>query len=189
MTLKALKLFGIALLIACTGTAKATFIHDEISVHYDNIFQSDLLSGTTVVGEGVEFVRTDSLRMTYSLDFTESAFTLTVSKPFTAGNFTGIFSALEITGIDTSILDVTFDSLNSSRFSSNAPTIEFSESGSIFISTPFFASANSPATALSHSFTWNVLFDAVEVPNPSVFLLMLLGLFSLVVQRRISRKV
>ena len=165
-----------------THSASASFIGNSIDASLTNTFDT-VFDDTATVGEGVEFSGT-SLFYTYTLDFTATAFTLTISKPFSAGNYTGILERLEITGIETDILDVTLDTAISSAFSSNTPNINFSDPGSIVVFTDLISSANSPASARSHSFTWNVDFDSVAVANAPMLALFVLGFLGLALNQR-----
>ncbi|NTS76511.1 hypothetical protein HR060_06475 [Catenovulum sp. SM1970] len=174
-------LFVLAMVL--TSSAQASFINDSISVRYDDVSRT-LINDTATVGNGVDFVGTDMFFRTFELDFTDNAFTLTISKRETSGNFTAIFSALEITGIDNKVLDVSFDAANSSEFTNNKqPDIEFSDDGRIELSTFLFLSANEPASALSHSFTWNVEFEPIKVSEPSALFILLLGYLGLAIRK------
>ena len=165
----------VACLLVATSDARASFIGDTVEVEFDAFAANDVLQGSATVGAGVEFTGSE-LIYDYALDISESAFTLTISKPFSAGNFTGVFGKLVISGIDSAIDAVTFDEIGSSAFSSATPEIGFATPGTITIGRPSrFFSANTPASALSHSFTWNVDFAAVPGPAP-LSLLMLAGL-------------
>lgn len=175
------------LLLVCATTANATFIGDEITVRYDEVFVTSLINDSAVVGDGVEFAEQNLFKMLFELDFTANSFTLTLTKPQTAGNFTGIFKRLSITNIDAEVSNVWFDDAVSSAFNDNRqPDIDWSNAGQIDLSADFFLSANTPASALTHSFTWNVDFVQQSVSSPSTLAIMLMGLI-IVMRRRLQK--
>lgn len=181
MFFNAFKRYTLILSLFWTFNVQAGFINDTLDVKYSSFFGA-AFDSTATVGTGIEFSGKNLIH-TYYLDFTENAFTLTVSKPSIRGNFTGIFKELKITGIDDAINNIVFDAANSSTFSKN-PMIDFSQKGSITLSTLFYESANTPASALSHSFTWLVEFEPVAVNAPSVAVLFTLGLMLISVIKR-----
>lgn len=176
-----IKRYAFILTVLFTFNAQAGFINDTLSAKYSSFF-GKAFDSTATVSTGIEFSGTN-LSHTYYLDFTEDTFTLTVTKPNRNGNFTGIFKELNITGIDGIIKNIVFDSANSSAFSKN-PNINYSQQGSITLTTPLFLSANSPSSALSHSFTWLVEFEPVAVNAPSAALLFMLGLMLISANKR-----
>lgn len=185
-----IKTFVLVLLTAVvTSKAQATLINDTVSASYSSTF-SNIFNTTAIVGDGVEFSGNDLFLYSYTLDFTANSFTLTVSKGISQGNFTAIFDNLFITGIDATILNVTFDHAASSSFSDNKePTIDLSTPGTIHLfSSPFALSANTPASALSHSFTWNIAFESTPVPNPNtLYLFVLVVLITCVSRTKIAK--
>ena len=173
-----MKVGALAIGVSVAGLAgpasASSFFGDTIDARIDNFLPGMPIDSSATVGAGVEFVGS-TLFHDYSLDIADTSFTLTVSKPSSAGNFTGIFDSIVLDNIDRSITSVTLDSLASSTFSNGLPlTVDLSVPGRIELECSFFCSANTPPTALSQSFTWNVAFaeEVAPVPEP-------LGLVSL----------
>ncbi len=184
-------LFAVAAMAATPlATFAADMLGDEVHAVVINPF-STVVDGVAVVGPGVEFTGNDPLARSYELNLAANRFSLTVSKPSSAGNFTAIVNSIVIDGLDHQVADVTFDVGLSSSFSSGDPDdIDLGTPGRIAINFGGFASANTPATALSQTFVWNVALDNVPVvPEPASSTLMLLGLAGLVMPgwRRHSR--
>jgi len=181
------RLLCILALAASPMAVSAGLIGDEVNVTVDGVFGT-VISGTTTVGPGIELTGTDSLLRDYALNLTDLAFALTVSKPSSAGNFTAILDSIVIEGIDQEVLGVTFDAAASSAFSSGDPTsIDLSTPGRILIDFGGFASANTPATALSHRFVWNLELGGpiqASVSEPSALPMAALGLMGLAFARR-----
>jgi len=175
------------LLLATPMTVPASLLGDEVSVTVDSPFGT-LISGTAPVGPGIEFTAIDPFSREYDLNLTAFALVLTVSKPSSAGNFTGILDSILIDGVDQEVLSVTYNAAISSGFSSGNPdSIDLSLPGRILIDFDGFASANTPATALSHRFVWDIVFNETppqEVPEPAVLSLASLGLVALALVRR-----
>ena len=102
------RLLCILALAASPMAVSAGLIGDEVNATVDGAFGT-VISGLATVGPGVEFTGTDSLLRDYTLNLTDLAFALTVSKDSSAGNFTAILDSIVIEGIDQEVLGVTFD--------------------------------------------------------------------------------
>jgi len=144
------------------------FFGDTIDAKVNDVLNrnSPHIDSSATVGDGVEFTSSSLFGRSYSLDIAESSFTLTISKPFPAGNFTGIFGSIVLDNIDKEITSVTFDSAASSTFSFGFPlAVDLSTPGRVVLNcTPHIrCDANTPTSALSHSFTWNVAFATDDI--------------------------
>lgn len=146
---------------------------DALHATVINPFET-VLDGDFVVGPGDE-LSADSVFWHYTLDVRDDRFGITVSKPTTAGNFTAILDKVVISGIDATVTGVRFDPSASSAFSSGDPDdIDLSVPGQITIGFGGYASGNAPATALSHTYVWDV--QLAPVPEPGTWALAACGL-------------
>lgn len=162
---------ALVLFLGMVPRALATFTGDTVSAQVDKTFET-VFSGTATVGAGSEFTGTDGFR-DYDLDITANSFTLTISKPSASGNFTGVLSSLVLSDLDYSVLSVTLNP-SSSAFSNGSLAEDLSIPGQISITGG--VSLNSPASALSKSLTWDVVFGN-RLPEPSsALMLSLVGL-------------
>jgi len=162
----------LALAALATAPAGAATVHATLVSAFDTP-----IDAVAEVGPGIEFTGSNVF-WDFSLDLYQGGFTLTVAKPSTAGNFTAVFDELVIDGIGREVTGVRFDAAGSSSFSSGDPDdIDLGTPGRIAIGFGGFASANSPATALSHSFNWEVrLGDPLPpVPEPASWALLAAG--------------
>jgi hypothetical protein len=179
-----------ALAASPIAASAASMLGDEVDVTVDSAFGT-AISGTATVGPGIELAGSNVFH-DYVVDLDLGSITVIVTKPVTAGNFTGILDTVVIDRLDHLVTGVSFNAAASSAFSSGNPdSIDLNTPGRIVIDFAGFASANTPASALRHSFTWDVTLSdepVPAVPEPQTWALMALGLATLATARLRQRR-
>ena len=173
-------LVGVVLLVTAQA-ASATFIGDSVDVLATNPFET-IVSDTATVGPGVEFTGTDVFGRDYDIDLDANSIVFTVSKDSAAGNFTGVLSTLMISNIDFEVLGVSLNAASSA--------CSFGSVSTAFTATSITidgCNLNTPATALSQSLIFDVVFgdrNVTAVPEPATGVLLGVGLLVLACMRR-----
>ena len=169
----------------CAQAAQATFIGDTVEVTASSSLYGTYITGSATVGTGTEFTGTETRfdYLTFEVDLAASTITYTASKPFSAGNFTGVLDVLSISNIDYQVLGVAVNSA-SSACSLGSISTSFTDT-SVTIGGCFL---NTPSTALSHSLIFDVTFGDLNpvqsVSEPAGFSLLALGTLGAALLRR-----
>ena len=178
-------LSAIALVMFFSQLSFADLTGDTVNVNF-NGNTAGTLSGTTVVGPGVELSRPNDnylgIIFALGIDLDANSIELTVSKTIPSGNFTAIFNSLSVSGIDSTVVGVSFDAANSSAFDAgDQPLITFTPDSISLLTPTTFSSANDSGDNFTRTFIWDVEFESV--PEPTGILLPLAFVGSLFMPR------
>ena len=178
-------LSAIALVMFFSQLSFADLTGDTVNVNF-NGNTAGTLSGTTVVGPGVELSRPNDnyagIIFALGIDLDANSIELTVSKTIPSGNFTAIFNSLSVSGIDSTVVGVSFDAANSSAFDAgDQPLITFTPDSISLVTPTTFSSANDSGNNFTRTFIWDVEFESV--PEPTGILLPLAFVGSLFMPR------
>jgi hypothetical protein len=172
----------VSAMLLAAASAEAGMIGDPVSSILHTAFAGSWSSGAATVGPGIEFSKVPMSLILLTLDIADTSFTLTYTDNQTFGLFNEGIDGFEFTDLNQTFAGVSLVPGNTFPNGTFTSTSVSPNTIHIFMNEPIIPGGQ------TWSATWNVSFGSTPTPEPSTLGPLGLGLATLALRPRRSRK-